>query len=811
MDPVVSAATESFLKILGHVVKRQWGYFFNYKGKFKELESLIEKLEDNRERLRHQVDESGRNAEEIENDVQSCLKLIDEKIKEYKSYIDDESHEKKICSIGFLPNNFLLRYQLGRKATKMVEEIIEDGLYEKKFDKVSYQEYPSDDYAFSNSGYVSFASRTRTLEKIMKELKDSTVDMIGVYGPSGMGKTFLVKEIAKKAKEKLFKRVIIANITVNPDFEKIQGQIAGMLDMTLEETNEFARANRIRKKLKKDKKNTLIILDDLWDELDLNRLGIPCNDDDGDEEDDASRRDANDIDNKFDYNKKENNELLKVDLNKMKKEKSSNSYKGCKILLTSRKKEVLCDEMDVQLTFSVENLNEKEAATLVKKVADVKTSEFDRNAIEIAKWSGLPMALVSIGKTLKNKSLSAWEDICQKIKTEIFTEEWGFTDFSINLSYDKLKSEQLKRMFLQCARMGNDALIMDLVKFCIGLNLLQGVQTITHARKRVQRMIEEQEESSLLVRSYSTDRFNMHDIVRGIALSKSKEKQVFFMKNDILDEWPHEDDFERTFFLDKLNSYKIVIGEFNLLNLLTVGEFKVPDKYEEVKFLALKLKEGIDIHSDKWIKMLFKTVECLLLAELNDVRDIFYELNVEGFPNLKHLSIVNNFGINYVINPRERFHSLVAFTKLESIWLYKLDNLEIICDNQLEETSFRNLKVIKIKTCIKLVNLFPFCMVRLLTELETIEVCDCDSLKEIVSKERHTQTMSDEMIEFPKLRQLTLKSLPTFICLYVVDEMLGSVPLLQGHENTNIVTNAEHGVTNSCLPLFNEKVRKTLS
>ncbi|XP_022635607.1 uncharacterized protein LOC106758566 [Vigna radiata var. radiata] len=999
MDPVVSAVTESFLKKLGQVVKKQWGYFFNYKSKFEKLKSYVEELEGNRESLQHNVDKALENAEEIENEVQRCLKLMDEKIKKYKSYKDGRTLEEimKICSNGFLPNNFHLKYQLGRKVTKMVEEIIEDGLWKKKFDKVSYQEYPSDDYAFSNSGYVSFASRTRTLEEIMEKLKDSTVDMIGVYGRSGMGKTFLVKEIAKKAKEKLFKRVIIANITGNPDFEKIQGQIAGMLDITLEDKNEIARANRIRKKLMKEKKNTLIILDDLWDRLDLNRLGISCDDE---EEDDASRRDANDIDNNFGYNKTENNEALKVDLNKMKKEKPSNSYKGCKILLTSRKKEVLCDQMGVQesSTFLVEGLNEKEAETLVKKVADVKISEFDRNAIEIAKWSGgLPMALVSIGKTLKNKSLPAWENICQKIKRQSFTEELGFTDFSIKLSYDELKSEQLKCMFLQCARMGNDALIMDLVKFCIGLNLLQGVQTITDARKMVQKMIEELEESSLLVRSYSIDRFNMHDIVRGYALSICKEKQVLFMKNDILDEWPHEDDFERytaiflhscdikdelpkrlhcprvevlhidnitesfkipdylfkfmirlkvlvltgvnlsrlpssikclkklrmlclerctlrknlsiigelkslrilslsgsnieslplefgqldklqlfdisncpklrqipssiiprmnileefytreslilweaeetesknaslselrhlnhlqnlelhiqsyahfpqNLFLDKLNSYKIVIGEFNLLNLLTVGEFKVPDKYEEVKFLALELKEGIDIHYEKWIKMLFKSVECLLLGELNDVRDIFYELNVEGFPNLKHLSIVNNFGIKYIINPRERFHSLIAFPKLESVWLYKLDNLEIICDNQLVETSFRNLKVIKIQTCIKLVNLFPFCMVRLLTELETIEVCDCDSLKEIVSKERKTETMSDEKIEFPKLRQLTLKSLPTFICLYGVDEMLGSVPLLQGQENTNIVNNAEHGVNNSCLPLFNEKV-----
>ncbi|XP_022635884.1 putative disease resistance protein At5g05400 [Vigna radiata var. radiata] len=611
MDPIVSTATESALNITASVVKRQVGYFFNYKDKIRELESYIEKLEHNKERLQHQVDNALRNAEEIEKDVHHCLTLMDDKIKEYKSYINDECHAKTICSFGFFPNNFRLRYQLGRKATKMVKEIIGDELWKTSFDNVSYQEFPSIDATFSNNGYESFGSRTKTMEMIMKALQDSTVGLIGVYGPGGVGKTTLVKEIAKKAREKkLFKIVIIANITGNPDFKNIQEQIAGMLGMKLEGESEIARVDRIRKRLKNEKESTLIILDDLWARLDFNKLGIPCNDDASQQEvNDMSDFGSNNDPSDFGYNKTEIKELSKVDLDKMKKEKLSNDYRRGKILLISRNKQVLCNEMDVQQSsiFSVGVLDEKESETLLKKVVGVKNSEFDKNATEIAKWSaGFPIALVSIGRTLKNKSLSTWEDVCQQIKRQNFTSEWGFTDFSIKLSYDHLKNEELKSIFLHCARMGNDALIMDLVKFCVGLNLLPGVHTITNARKRVKEIIQELEESSLLVKSYSIDRFNMHDIVRDVALSiLSKEKHVLFMKNAVLDEWPHENDFER------LNSYKIVIGEFNLLNLLTVGEFRVPDKYEEVKFLAINLKEGIDIHSEKWIKMLFKTVERL--------------------------------------------------------------------------------------------------------------------------------------------------------------------------------------------------------
>ncbi|KAG4377895.1 hypothetical protein GLYMA_18G226850v4 [Glycine max] len=265
--------------------------------------------------------------------------------------------------------------------------------------------------------------------------------------------------------------------------------------------------------------------------------------------------------------------------------------------------------------------------------------------------------------------------------------------------------------------------------------------------------------------------------------------------------------FPQNLFLDMLDSYKIVIGEFNMLK---EGEFKIPDMYDQAKFLALNLKEGIDIHSETWVKMLFKSVEYLLLGELNDVHDVFYELNVEGFPYLKHLSIVNNFGIQYIINSVERFHPLLAFPKLESMCLYKLDNLEKICgNNHLEEASFCRLKVIKIKTCDKLENIFPFFMVGLLTMLETIEVCDCDSLKEIVSIERQTHTINDDKIEFPQLRLLTLKSLPAFACLYTNDKMPCSAQSLEvqvQNRNKDIITEVEQGATSSCISLFNEKV-----
>ncbi|RDY12806.1 putative disease resistance protein, partial [Mucuna pruriens] len=967
-------------------------------------------LDDARKRVQNEVIVAEMNAEEIEDDVKNWLKQVDEKIKEYKSFLCDGCHKKTRCSIGFFPNNLQLRYRLGRKAMKTVEEIKADGLWNKKFDKVSYKVGPSMDVVLSNTGYESFASRNKTMEMIMQALEDSTVSMIGVYGVGGVGKTTLVKEVAKIAKEKkLFNTVVMANITRNPDIKKVQGHIAEMLGMRLEEESEIVRADRIQKRLKKEKENTLIILDDLWDGLDLNRLGIPLS------EDDDNQQDVKDIAD-FGYNKMEKEKLssnfnmlkedkLSGEYNKIKTEKFSGDRKGCKILLTSRIKEVLRNQMDVQerSTFSLGVLDKKEAETLLKKVAGihVTNSAFDEKVIEISRMcAGFPIALISIGRALKNKSPSVWEDICRQIERQNFTGGQESIEFSTKLSYDHLKNEKLKHIFLQCARMGNDFLIMDLVKFCIGLDLLQGVYSIRDTKSRVNVLIEELNESSLLVKSYSNDCFNMHDIVRDVALSiSSKEKDVFFMKNGKLNEWPHKDKLQRytnivlhycdivqlpesiycprlevfhidskddflkipddffkdmielrvliltgvnlsclpssikgltnlkmlclerctlgknlsiigelkklriltlsgsnienlpvelgqldklqlldlsncsklrvipsniisrmnsleelymrddlilweaeekiqsenaslselrhlnelrtldihipsvahfpqNLFFDKLDSYKIVIGEFDMLS---VGEFKIPDKYEVVKFLALNLKDDINIHAEKWIKMLFKRVEHLLLGELNDVRDVFYELNVEGFPNLKHLSIVNNAGIQYIINSMEQFPPLLAFPKLESMCLYKLENLEKICDIQLTEASFCRLKTIKIKACDQLKNIFSFSMLRCLTMLETIEVCDCDSLKEIVSVERESYTVSDmqaDKVEFPRLRFLILQSLPAFFCLYTNKMPSFSQSLEDQVPNKELkeITTAAGQDTNACHSLFDGKV-----
>jgi len=859
----------------------------------------------------------------------------------------------------------------------------------------------------SNFGFVEFGSTKSIMEKVMTQLEDSTVRMIGLYGPGGVGKSTLIKEIAKKAKyKKLFDVVVNVEITANPNLQKVQEDIAYVLRLRLEGEGENVRADCLRRRLKREKGNTLIILDDLWDKLDLNKLGIPLDDDD-DDDDDLSN-DNKDL-NRQKLAKKDDNKDLSRKV--LKKEKMIGVYKGCKILLTSRDKNVLFVQMDVKSTFYVKELDDKDALMLFQKLVGIH-NEMSHSKQEIVKkyCAGLPMAIVTVARALKSKSESVWEATLEKLKKEELVGVQTSMDISVKMSYDHLENEEIKSIFLLCAQMGHQPLIMDLVKYCFGLGILEGVSSLWEARDKIKTSIQKLKDSGLLLNKISNKSFNMHDMVRDAALSISHNDHNFFtLRNGKLDDWPELEKctsisicnsdiidglpevincpqlklfqidsndpsleipdnvfrgmenlrvliligfrlsslpssikcllklrmfclerctldcnlsilgelkklrilsfsgsqlkdvpyelhnlnklqlldisdcselriippnliskltcleelyireslikmlveretnkgqdlflsevenlhklkvvdlsvpcasfFPNHLFFDNLKDYKIVIGDFELFS---VGEFRMPDKYETFRVLALQLKDDIDIHSQENIKLLFKTVQSLLLGKIYGVQNVVNDLNMDGFPNLKHLSIINNNHIKYV-NSKELCNYVNVFPNLESLCLYNLRNLEMICYGPVTVVSFSKLKIIKVEMCHRLRNLYSFFMVKFpasaqtceisecncymdtfLANLETIEVSECRFLKEILQISMHYGK-----IKFLKLRTLTLRQLPSFTCFYTTrdesswSQLTESQTTNRGHRET---TSEEDEQSEKTTPLFGDLV-----
>ena len=210
------------------------------------MKKKVEELEA-RKKEQNAIDASGGNCEEIKLYVNEIMGKAKDLV------IEDDKRAKTTGSYWTLLN-LKLRHQQSKKAKKIVEDIEE---------------------VLKNS---RFESRMLTMKGLIVALKDDNINLVGLWGMAGVGKTTLVREVAKQVKEeKLFDEVVIATVTQSPDLIQIQGEIADKLDLKLDKETLTGRADLLRARLSKEKnQKILVILDDIWKKLDLDEIGIPC-------------------------------------------------------------------------------------------------------------------------------------------------------------------------------------------------------------------------------------------------------------------------------------------------------------------------------------------------------------------------------------------------------------------------------------------------------------------------------------------------------------------------------------------------------
>ncbi|XXG64536.1 hypothetical protein AAC387_Pa05g2460 [Persea americana] len=195
------------------------------------------------------------------------------------------------------------------------------------------------------------------MKQVMDALKGKDTNIIGVYGLGGVGKTTLMKQVAKLVKrEKLYEEVVMITLPQNPDLKRIQSDIADQLGLKLEEGNEYTRASKLSERLRQAK-NVLLILDNLWARLVLADVGIP----------------------------------------------HGEECKGCHIILTSRNREV-CDAMRSQKVIPVNLLLEQDSWSLFRKttgaIVDSTPALHDLARMVAKECGGLPLAIVILGAAL---------------------------------------------------------------------------------------------------------------------------------------------------------------------------------------------------------------------------------------------------------------------------------------------------------------------------------------------------------------------------------------------------------------------------
>lgn len=199
-------------------------------------------------------------------------------------------------------------------------------------------------------------------------------------------------------------------------------------------------------------------------------------------------------------------------------------------------------------------------------------------------------------------------------------------------------------------------------------------------------------------------------------------------------------------FRGELNRYKILIQSYDI----DVGHWA---RVSSSRYLAIsKCNESI-ILQEYGLETLLKRCDALYLSELQGLNNIVYELDKKGFPELKIFCLKNNDTIQYLINNMGQITCSSVFGSLELLWLVNLTNLEKICHGELIVESFKRLSHIRVTECKRLKNLLPFSIA---TQLEKIEITDCEMMEEIFT---HEIDDGEIVGEFPHLCFLKLVNL----------------------------------------------------
>ncbi|GAY67141.1 hypothetical protein CUMW_254200 [Citrus unshiu] len=561
--------------------------------------------------------------------------------------------------------------------------------------------------------------------------------------------------------------MVFSEVSRTPDVKKIQMEIAEQIGLTLDKETEHARASMLYAQLKKSRK-ILVILDNVWTELHLKDVGIPF----GDE------------------------------------------HKGCKVLLTTRGRDLL-SRMGSEADVRMDILNEEEAWRLfeVKLGNDGLIRRMKSTATQIVKQcGGLPIALEPIAKALRNKTESeCWKNALHELRMPTennFHRELGKAYTAIKLSYDALKGEQLKKIFQLCSLMPKSFFASDLFKYCIGLGIFRGIN-MEDARNTLYTLVHELKDSCLLLEGYSCREFSMHDVVHDVAiLIACGEQKEFLVRNGDVWEWPDKDALKKCYAISWIDSSggELPEGlECPQLELLLLSskhssvDVNIPRSFftgmRELKVVDLTNMQLFSLPSSIDLLLNLRTL-CLDHGTLGDITIIdLPEFGGTGgdfpqdrlFGSLKDMEVRDDDSASVPIGLLEKFHGLenlnLSFCSYKELFsnggqVHLIKKLELICLNDLEylwipnsnmgDSILQNLEILKsnltellqlqVDSCQKLMNLVTPSGAKSLVRLESLTIYGCSAMTQVVISEGDAAAAKEEIV-FIKLKSLDLHHL----------------------------------------------------
>ncbi|KAK8300523.1 hypothetical protein V6Z12_D05G395600 [Gossypium hirsutum] len=313
-------------------------------------------------------------------------------------------------------------------------------------------------------------------------LMQEKVSKIGVWGMGGVGKTTIMKHIHNDLlKQQRFERVIWVTISKEFNVMKVQDDIAAALKLKEDwprEGDKLRRAAILSEILKKVGKHVLI-LDDVWDEVSLEEVGIP------------EPSDSN----------------------------------GCKLVLTTRSEHVF--KYMGCTVIKVKPLSAQQALTLfLSKVGPNIVQNQTLMPIlrlVVEECAGLPLTIVVIAGTLRGEDDPLiWKNTLRELKERIGKVQEGEDKVieSLKVSFNHLKDEKMKHCFLHCALYPEDFGIEKhgLIDSWIEEGFIDDMSTRQETKDKGHVILKKLEDNCLLEKVSSVT-VKMHDAVRDMALS----------------------------------------------------------------------------------------------------------------------------------------------------------------------------------------------------------------------------------------------------------------------------------------------------
>ncbi|XP_028753117.1 probable disease resistance protein At4g27220 [Neltuma alba] len=474
-----SAAATKCTDILVDKVTKELPYLCCYKSYAAEFEERKGELSAGVESVDMKIKEAKRR-----NETQ-IDPLVKHWVRKANNFIQQETRPKKW--FGFC-NDWFLQYSLAKKLERIMQEIPTIMEKAENFSQVAHAAGPPG-MEFYSQEFMHFKSRNLVYEQLREELKNDNIHRIGLQAMGGSGKTTMTKAIGKELENsKAFDKVVFIEVPNPVDEKKIQDEIAKKLELKLEDGKDLTHAEQIWIRIT-NAGSVFIILDDVWEELKLENIGI---------------------------------------------HHGIHTQGRCCVLLTTRY-ETICRRMGCQKTVKLGLLPEEDAVNLFLHHATENGKDCPNKLKLLAskvviECGNLPVVIVAVARTFRNWDPNEWEDAFAVIE-KYSSLRHGNTDEEVKKFYNSLK------ISFKCLDRGAQDLILlcsifprayeipveVLSRIAIGSGLSENVGSYYRARSEVLSIKTTLVRSALLLTT--RERFvKMHDVIRDIAHQIGDEK-----------------------------------------------------------------------------------------------------------------------------------------------------------------------------------------------------------------------------------------------------------------------------------------------